>query len=55
MRKETSWPERIYIIETDGTIAYKGGMGPFYFKPEDIEEYLKERYPLEITSGVETN
>ena len=38
-----AWPERIYIIETDGTIAYKGGMGPFYFEPEDIDRYLSER------------
>ena len=38
-----AWPERIYIVETDGTIAYKGGMGPFYFEPEDIAEYLQSR------------
>ena len=38
-----AWPERIYIIETDGTIAYKGGMGPFYFEPEDIAAYLDQR------------
>lgn len=38
-----AWPERIYIIETDGTIAYKGGTGPFYFEPEDIDRYLNDR------------
>ena len=38
-----AWPERIYIIETDGRIAYKGGMGPFFFEPEDIVEYLEGR------------
>ena len=38
-----AWPERIYIIETDGLIAYKGGMGPFGFEPGDIDKYLEER------------
>jgi hypothetical protein len=35
-----AWPERIYIIERGGRIAYKGGMGPFEFKPEQAEERL---------------
>ena len=39
-----AWPERLYVIETDGTIAYKGDMGPFGFKPEKVESYLKERF-----------
>lgn len=39
-----AWPERLYVIDTDGTIAYKGGMGPFGFKPEELEEFLRDRY-----------
>ncbi len=35
-----AWPERIYIIGTDGRIAHKGGMGPFHFDPEEIVEFL---------------
>ena len=35
-----AWPERIYVIGTDGRIAYKGGMGPFGFHPEEAEEEL---------------
>jgi type I thyroxine 5'-deiodinase len=35
-----AWPERIYIIGRDGKVAYKGGMGPFEFKPEQAEERL---------------
>ena len=38
-----AWPERFYVIDTDGTIAYKGDMGPFGFKPEEVESYLEER------------
>ena len=39
-----AWPERLYVIETDGTIAYKGDMGPFGFQPEKVESYLEERF-----------
>ena len=35
-----AWPERIYVIGTGGTIVYKGGMGPFGFKPDDAREAL---------------
>ena len=37
-----AWPERIYVIGRDGRIAYKGGMGPFGFKPEQAEKRLAE-------------
>ena len=37
-----AWPERIYIIGTDGKIVYKGGMGPFGFHPDEAERTLAE-------------
>ena len=30
-------PERLYLIGTDGRVAYKGGMGPMFFKPSEWE------------------
>jgi type I thyroxine 5'-deiodinase len=36
-----AWPERIYIIERGGRIIYKGGLGPFEFKPEEAAEALR--------------
>ena len=35
-----AWPERIYVIDQAGRIAYKGGMGPFRFEPEELREFL---------------
>src|SRR5262245_44865707 len=35
-----AWPERIYIIGTDGKIVYQGGMGPFGFHPGEAEKKL---------------
>lgn len=37
-----AWPERIYVIDTNGRIVYKGGMGPFYFKPQELESFLEK-------------
>lgn len=33
-------PDRLYIIDRDGRVAYKGGRGPFEFKPGEMEQAL---------------
>jgi hypothetical protein len=33
-------PSRLYLIDRDGTIAYKSGRGPFGFKPAELEHSL---------------
>ena len=38
----TGWPERIYLIDRNGRIAYKSNPGPFGFKPEELEVALKK-------------
>lgn len=37
-----AWPERIYVVDSAGKIVYKGGMGPFYFDPEDLDRFLAD-------------
>ena len=39
------WPERLYIIDEHGVIAYKGETGPFGFHPEEVESWLQQRFP----------
>ena len=34
------WPERLFVVNGDGTVAYAGGRGPFGFKPEEAEAAL---------------
>jgi hypothetical protein len=34
------WPERLYVIGTDGKIAYKGKTGPFGFEPDEVDDWL---------------
>ncbi len=33
-------PSRHYVIDADGKVAYKGGRGPFGFKPGELEQAL---------------
>lgn len=39
-----AWPERLYIIDETGHIAYRGGMGPFNYKPAEARDWLAGRY-----------
>ena len=32
----TAWPDRIYLINTDGRVVYKSKPGPFGLKPEEL-------------------
>jgi hypothetical protein len=33
-------PDRLYVIDRGGRVAYKGGRGPFGFKPGEMEQAL---------------
>jgi hypothetical protein len=33
-------PDRLYVIDCFGRVAYKGGRGPFGFKPGEMEQSL---------------
>ncbi len=35
-------PDRLYLVGKDGTIVFKGGHGPFGFRPADLEEAIEE-------------
>lgn len=39
-----AWPERLYIIDETGHIVYRGGMGPFHYKPAAVREWLAAKY-----------
>lgn len=40
-RAYTGWPDRLYVIGTDGRVAYKSAAGPFGFRPVEVEATLK--------------
>ena len=39
-----AWPERLYVIDENGHIAYRGGMGPFHYKPAELRGWLAAKY-----------
>jgi Iodothyronine deiodinase len=40
----SAWPERLYVIDGSGRIAYRGGMGPFHYDPKELRGWLARRY-----------
>ena len=39
-RDYTGWPDRIYLIDANGRVAWKSRPGPFGFKPEELAAAL---------------
>lgn len=39
-RAYSGMPDRMYVIDRGGQIVYKGGRGPFGFKPAEMEQSL---------------
>ena len=35
-------PDRLYLVGTDGKIAYKSGRGPMGFRPDEFEAAIKD-------------
>lgn len=35
------WPDRLYLIGRDGRVAYRGGMGPFGFLPDELRTAIE--------------
>lgn len=35
-----AWPDRLYIVDREGRIAFTGGPGPFGFNPREMEQSL---------------
>ena len=42
-----AWPERYYLIDKAGVVAYKGKPGPGGFRPQEFRQYLRKRYEVD--------
>ena len=40
-RAYTAWPDRIYVVDRSGTIAFKSAAGPFGFSAEQLSGALE--------------
>ncbi len=36
----SAMPDRLYVIDRDGRVAYQGGRGPFGYKPAELEQSI---------------
>jgi hypothetical protein len=41
----TGWPDRLYVIDRDGRVAFKSLPGPFGFQPAGVEKALQQLVP----------
>jgi type I thyroxine 5'-deiodinase len=41
----SGWPDRLYVVDRAGRIAYKARPGPFGFKPEEVAATLQRLLP----------
>jgi type I thyroxine 5'-deiodinase len=37
----TAWPDRMYVIDTQGRVAYRSDPGPFGFSTRELEQALR--------------
>jgi type I thyroxine 5'-deiodinase len=44
-RAYTGWPDRLYLIDRGGRVAFKSAPGPFGFSPRDLEKALEQLTP----------
>jgi len=40
MLQYAAWPERLYLVGTDGCVCYAGGLGPSGFEPGELQEAI---------------
>lgn len=41
-RDYTGWPDRLYLIGTDGCVRYKSEAGPFGFSPANLDRAIQQ-------------
>jgi hypothetical protein len=41
----TAWPDRMYLIDNAGRVAYKSKPGPFGFKTDELRAALQKAVP----------
>jgi len=49
----TAWPDRLYVLDREGNVAYKSAPGPYGFKPAEMAEVLKQLLPGPSPNRVE--
>jgi hypothetical protein len=43
----TAWPDRLYLIDATGRVAYKSRPGPFGFKSDELKAAIQKIVPVQ--------
>ena len=46
----TAWPDRLYVIDSAGRVAFKSDAGPFGFRTELLSDALERLVQLETSN-----
>ena len=41
MKAYAAWPDRLYLIGLDGRVVYRGGRGPWGFRPAELKRAIE--------------
>ena len=41
MKAYAAWPDRLYLVDTDGKVVFAGGKGPWGFKPSKLKKTIE--------------
>jgi hypothetical protein len=47
----TGWPDRLYLIDSNGRVAFKSMAGPFGFEPGNLAKALQSRLLISETAS----
>jgi hypothetical protein len=53
-RSYTAWPDRLYVIDRFGRVAYKSQAGPFGFRPAVMAKVLGKLAPAASQAALKT-
>jgi hypothetical protein len=45
-----AWPDRLVLIDAQGRIAWRGGPGPYGFKPDELDAAIRRVLGLSATT-----
>ena len=50
-RTYTGWPDRLYLLDANGRVAYKSRPGPFGFHPAELKAALVKTLQLKASAA----
>jgi hypothetical protein len=45
-RAYEAWPDRLFLVDAEGRLAFRSGPGPWGFKPDELEDAIRRELGL---------